>query len=172
MNDKLLDQADALMRRRSFVAGSKAEASETPEPATSATSTDADAAADSASLENFEDLEDIDVPVLTEVVEAAELSAVAPPAEPIAAPPEASLDTLLQERLAEQRQRLDQAIETWLDERLPQLVISAMDGITDYLVSELREHARAELLPHLATTPPASDVAAAESADEMSSGPH
>jgi hypothetical protein len=44
---------------------------------------------------------------------------------------------------------LAREIEAWLDEQMPQLVIRAMDGITDHLVSLLAHRAKDELLPRL-----------------------
>lgn len=132
MSDPLFDQADALMRRRRvFVAGK------------AATDTGSDARADAGAD---------DVPVLTEAVELAP-----PPPEPdLEAMAQALLPGLLEEQrqvlmqeFEQRRKVLMQEIETWLDEQLPQLVIRAMDGITDHLVTVLTLNARENLLPRL-----------------------
>lgn len=141
MNDKLLERADSLMRRRTFVAGANNE----PAGLTGAS-------------ENDEDFPLEEVPVLTEVVgtgvslecpaevpEPTPQAAVAQQAQQIEAAVRKRLDQLLTARQAE----LAQEIETWLDEQMPQLVIRAMDGITDHLVALLANRARDELLPRL-----------------------
>ncbi len=68
-------------------------------------------------------------------------------------PPAAEAGELSHDRhnrlLTEQRAALAREMETWLDEQLPQLVILAMDGITDHLVSLITNRAREELLMRL-----------------------
>jgi len=118
-DDPLLDQADALMRRRVFVAGAHAE----PDPLSDR---EAEAVPD-------------DVPVLTEEV-------VAVPDE---AETKLSARDQLEQLITERRAALALEMETWLDEQLPQLVILAMDGITDHLVALITQRAREELLPRL-----------------------
>lgn len=143
MNDKLLERADSLMRRRTFVAGANNET-----------------AGLTGASENDEDISLEEVPVLTEVVgtgSTPEYSADVPgptpqatlaqQAQQIEAAVRERLDQLLTARQAE----LAQEIETWLDEQMPQLVIRAMDGITDHLVALLANRARDELLPRLET---------------------
>ena len=82
-----------------------------------------------------------DLPLLTEVVDV----------EPV--PPAAEVEALAHDLLArlldERRTALALEMETWLDEQLPQLVIRAMDGITDHLVTLLTVRAREDLLPRL-----------------------
>lgn len=142
MSNSILDQADALMRRRNFVAGAK------PTHAETAANT---LAVDETAIE--------DVPVLTDVVDDdvtarhtmapgdeadnAELAAGA------ALEAEQALRGHLNQLLLDRQSLLAQEIEAWLDEQMPQLVIRAMDGITDHLVSLLANRARDELLPRL-----------------------
>ncbi|MDD5177229.1 MAG: hypothetical protein PHQ05_12495 [Sterolibacterium sp.] len=138
MSDNLLDQADALMRRRTFVAGAKIESVEPVETSEHA----ADAAGD-------------EVPILTDVVN---VNDAPPPAGDI---PMAAMETVasrqseeaVRERLGqllfERHAELSQEVEKWLDEQMPQLVIRAMDGITDHLVALLANRVRDELLPRL-----------------------
>lgn len=140
MNDKLLERADSLMRRRTFVAGANSE------PAGLARAS-----------ENEEDLSLEEVPVLTEVVGTGatlECPADLPgptPQEALAQQLEAAVRERLAQLLTARQAELAQEIETWLDEQMPQLVIRAMDGITDHLVALLANRARDELLPRLET---------------------
>lgn len=142
MSNKLFDQADALMRRRSFVAGSKAEQA------------DPDAKAERA-----DDSASEDVPVLTDVVSEAALAQC--PRDPdieagsteseadLASNFELALRQRVNQLLTDRQALLSQEIEAWLDEQMPQLVIRAMDGITDHLVALLANRAKDELLPRL-----------------------
>ncbi|MCX7171577.1 MAG: hypothetical protein NTY41_15185 [Proteobacteria bacterium] len=140
MNDKLLERADSLMRRRTFVAGASSE----PAGLTGASENEGD-----ISLE--------EVPVLTEVVGTG--ASLERPADVPELTPQAALaqqiEAAVHERLAQlltaRQAELTQEIETWLDEQMPQLVIRAMDGITDHLVALLANRARDELLPRLET---------------------
>ena len=43
-------------------------------------------------------------------------------------------------------------MDAWLDENLPQVVMHALDGITDRLIAEIHESARTDLLPRLKRT--------------------
>lgn len=125
-DDSLLEQAGALMRRhRVFVAGAQAAAAEA-EPA--------------PDLDNGADAGWDDLPLLTEVVGTG---------PPVAADQEAASDVRPGQLLAERRAALALELENWLDQQLPQLVIRAMDGITDNLVTLITSRAREELLPHL-----------------------
>ncbi len=136
MSDQLLDKADALMRRRSFVAGVKttaAEPSDTP---------------DALDIEDF--------PILTEVVEVGEQLNPQPgdtSAEEfeaaLAQKLEAAVNDQVSRLLMERQTLLSNEIEIWLDEQMPQLVIRVMDGITDHLVALLANRTRDELLPRL-----------------------
>lgn len=142
MSGNLLDQADALMRRRSFVAGTKTGYAGSGEPI----ATVADAALE-------------DVPLLTDVVDDDDVLQHAHPQEVDAGSRE-SEDSLalrieqavrqrLNQVLANRQNVLAQEIEAWLDEQMPQLVIRAMDGITDHLVALLANRAKDDLLPRL-----------------------
>jgi len=133
VNDKLLERADSLMRRRTFVAGANSD----PAPFTAA------------------DPIEEEVPVLTEIVDrtgapahSAEISETGLQAmqdQQIDAAVRVRLEQLLLSRQSE----LAVEIENWLDEQMPQLVIRAMDGITDHLVALLANRARDDLLPRL-----------------------
>ena len=154
MSSTLLEQADALMRRRSFVAGSKLE------------QTDAEAR---GAYGNDNALED--VPLLTDVVSDDALPATVSEsgfslghAKPISEP---SSRKQFDQLLADRQSLLTQEIEAWLDEQMPQLVIRAMDGITDHLVALLANRVKDELLPRLecALKPPDVVKMEADSAD-------
>ncbi|MCX7173463.1 MAG: hypothetical protein NT159_05995 [Proteobacteria bacterium] len=142
MSSKLFDQADALMRRRSFVAGTKAERAE-PE----------------WRAEVADDCASDDVPVLTDVVndDLVAQGSQTPGGETDSTESEANIalriELALRQRLSQllmdRQALLAQEIEAWLDEQMPQLVIRAMDGITDHLVALLANRAKDELLPRL-----------------------
>ena len=160
MSDSLLDQADALMRRRSFVAGVQS----------GQTGSDGRGdAVDEAAIE--------DVPVLTDVVDD---DAVAQHPQiaggdsgrmdleaRVALEIEQALRQRLNQLLMDRQTLLAREIEAWLDEQMPQLVIRAMDGITDHLVSLLANRAKDELLPRLEAALKPLDVteSGADSAD-------
>lgn len=88
-----------------------------------------------------------DLPVLTEVV------TEAPPARPTIMPAmeviEVMARELIHEQLPMQRQLLAQELASWLDSELPQIVMRVLDGVTDQLVGQITEEARAALLPRL-----------------------
>ena len=138
----VLDQADALMRRRSFVA------------AVETGTIEADVNSDVVDQSTIED-----VPVLTDVVGDDLVTPYSPPSGGETAGTESltgsalELEKALRERLnqllMDRQAVLAQEIEAWLDEQMPQLVIRAMDGITDHLVSLLANRAKDELLPRL-----------------------
>jgi len=142
VSNNVLDQADALMRRRSFVAGVDPGSGE------------ADGNSDVADQSTSED-----VPVLTDVVGDDAVAQHSPP--PVgdtggalspagsALELEQALRARLNQLLMDRQTVLAQEIEAWLDEQMPQLVIRAMDGITDHLVSLLANRAKDELLPRL-----------------------
>lgn len=139
MTDPLLDKADALMHRRSFVAGSKTATAE-----------------ESSEISDEVDAEDF--PLLTEVVD--ERRHLTPqPNDATAWPADTAVREQLKQLLIERHMLLANEIEIWLDEQMPQLVIRAMDGITDHLVALLANRARDELLPRLeaAMQPPAEE---------------
>ncbi len=122
MNDILLNQADGLMRRRSFIAGSKSAATQ-------------------PSWREAETGEE-DIPVLTDKI-------VLPLASDANAAPETAGQEQLARLIREKQDFLTREIEAWLDEQMPQLVIRAMDGITDHLIALLANRTRDELLPRL-----------------------
>ncbi len=131
--DDLLQQANQLMRRhRSFVAGGAQSA------VAEAPSTDRD-----------------DLPVLTEVVEEpverSALDSTGVGSQPAIAPEriEALALEMLFERLPVQRQALAEELAKWLDSDLPEVIMRVLDGITDQLVAQIAEEARAALLPRL-----------------------
>ena len=138
MSDNLLDQADALMRRRSFVAGAQNPPGATPAQAEPAPEPPGD-----------------EVPVLTEIValdDSLLLSADSPDSDSQTTAHwqiENAVRDRLAQLLSERYSELAREIEAWLDEQMPQLVIRAMDGITDHLVALLANRARDELLPRL-----------------------
>ena len=77
-----------------------------------------------------------DLPLLTEVV-----GAVPNPA--------AHRDLRGARLIDEHRAALALQLDKWLDEQLPQLVILAMDGITDQLIALISNRVREELMPRL-----------------------
>lgn len=127
---KILTQADALMNRhrspRVFVAKGVVEESQ------SLPDTDTPAPVDE------------DFPVLTEIVseitieDSGEKSVPGSGAEP---------DNIA----AMQRQKIEEAMEGWLDSRLPDEVLRVMDGVSDQLIVSLVSRMREELLPELLT---------------------
>jgi hypothetical protein len=133
---RILNQADALMNRhrghRTFVAKNTAEET------ASATTADAVPPADE------------DFPVLTEVVSefaiesGNEISGIA------AEKQKADL-------LAAQRQQIEDHLERWLDNRLPDEVLRVMDGVSDQLIGSLVSRMREELLPELLSVVASSD---------------
>lgn len=130
--DLLLGKADALLRRHK--AADLAHAPGLPDP------------------EEFVALEDEDLPVLTEVVDPAELSSVlyapqhAGAQAPVPLPPPVS-------QLAEQLISLDtdisRAVEAWFATELPQLLSRELDRLSARLQEEAIAHLRATLLPTL-----------------------
>lgn len=142
MSSNVLDQADALMRRRSFVAEDTSARAE------------ADGSSDVVDQDAIED-----VPVLTDIVGDGVIAphSVVPGDETasteltagVALGIEQALRQRLNQLLMDRQALLAREIEAWLDEQMPQLVIRAMDGITDHLVSLLVNRAKDELLPRL-----------------------
>ena len=147
MSNNVLDQADALMRRRRFVAGTDSGNAESPAT---------DATTDDSAIE--------DVPILTDVVaQNARLpggESGSPGLEAgLAQQVEQALRERLNQLLLDRQTMLAREIEAWLDEQMPQLVIRAMDGITDHLVALLANRAKDELLPRLEAALKPLDVA-------------
>lgn len=128
--DLLLGKADALLRRHN------------PPPGPDPILPDA--------LE-FVSLEDEDLPVLTDVVDPAELPPP-PAANSGAAPPPGATPRAVSD-LAEQLISLDtaiaRAVETWFATELPQLVQRELDRFAQRLQEEATAHLRATLLPTL-----------------------
>ncbi len=139
MNDTLLDQADSLMRRRSFIAGAKPAEAQANEPIATDTPLHRREAGESRESGGSPEF---DVPVLTDIVESATDTS---PAHSTTVTP--ITDTELEARLLAQQAEFRETLEVWLEETLPKAIAGALDGIGDYLVSELRDRARAELLP-------------------------
>lgn len=71
-----------------------------------------------------------DIPLLTEVVSAGGLSSAAKPSSPSDAD-------------------IAREIDAWLDQNLPQVVMHALDGITDKLIAEIHASAKKDLLKRL-----------------------
>ena len=140
-DDVLLGKADQLMRRHRSFVAS-AKSVEAEPPAVS---------------EAVDDL-----PLLTEVVS----SAANPTRQD-----EKALSLRLEQLAVEQRSALLREFERWLDEQLPQVVVSAMDGITDRLVGQITRRARAELLPRLQAMAAEADVRPAQDRGIDSGGP-
>ncbi len=140
-DDVLLGKADQLMRRHRSFVAS-AQREEAEPPAVS---------------EAVDDL-----PLLTEVVSSA---------ADLARRDEGALSLRLQQLALEQRSALLREFERWLDEQLPQVVVSAMDGITDRLVGQITRRARAELLPRLQAMAAQTDIRPAEDQGVDGGGP-
>ena len=137
-DDSLIDQANKLMRRRVFVA-SGAQSPAPPPPAPIVVEPPA--------------IEIDDLPVLTEVfVPPPELPPVEiEPSEPLI--PQEMIDArameLLQAQLPFQRQAVADELAEWLDTELPQVVMRVLDGVTDQIISQVTEEARAVLVPRM-----------------------
>jgi len=129
-NRDLLVQADKLMRRhRVFLAGAAAPAA--------------------APAEAVDDL-----PVLTEIVCPADEQPIqlATTGTTAAIDPEqieARAQELLLERLPQQREALAAELAAWVGAELPQVVMRALDGMTDQLIAQVTAEARNVLLPRL-----------------------
>lgn len=137
----VLDQADRLMRRhRVFVAGS-------------ATSTNSPGSGSAPGLPAD------DLPVLTDMVDAApeDLPLAPPPPPPAPVVPLATIEERAQvlahefmlERLSAQRETIEKEVVAWLDTELPHIVMYVVDGLTDQLVAQVTAAVRLELLPKL-----------------------
>ena len=85
-----------------------------------------------------------DVPVLTEVVGAADL--------PTAARPPAALNGAVLSEAA-----LTALLSEWLDTRLPDAVLKVLDGVTDQLIQRITREAEEDLLPRLTAALKAQD---------------
>jgi hypothetical protein len=82
-----------------------------------------------------QELED-DLPVLTEVVALDKAGETVTTRES-------------EQALVSHQQYLADSLEKWLDEELPQVILSVLDGFSDKLIAELVSKARAALLPRL-----------------------
>lgn len=123
--DRLLDKADALMRRhRSFVAVT------VPSPGDAVTASGI--MAPPASNESADE----DIPLLTEVVDDAAVKAH-------------SAEGMLSSALTDQQKVIRAAIERWVDEALPEAILNVLDGFNDRLIAAVSERARNELLASL-----------------------
>jgi hypothetical protein len=135
-NDNLIEKANTLMRRRVFVAGGARSPVPTTPPVV-----------ETPAVENE------DLPVLTEVfVPPPEMPPIeVEPPEPVI--PQETIDAraveLLQAQLPFQRQALADELAAWLDNELPQVVTRVLDGVTDQIIGQVTEAARAALLPRL-----------------------
>lgn len=130
--DRLLDQADALIRRhRSFVASPARMLEPTPIPAPTQTL----APLPGFSSEQTSDI-DADIPVLTEVIDDADLRA-------------STAEEVIGLALTDQQIATHAAIERWIDESLPDAIMHVLDGFTDRLIAAVSERARAELFASL-----------------------
>jgi hypothetical protein len=148
-NDNIIDQANKLMRRRSFVASG----AQPPVP----TVVEAPPASPAPTLEID------DLPVLTEVF-------TPPPEEPPVEvePPEpvipqelidARAAELVQAHLPFQRQAVADEVAAWLDTELPQVVVRVLDGLTDQIIGRVTEEAKAMLVPRLQDVLEADNIA-------------
>ena len=126
--EDLLDKADALIRRRIFVAGPIGEKTSSIETA--------DATID-------------DVPILTQIV----TEPVAPRSEILDPAPPDRIDALAREmlfdRLPVQRQSVADQVSAWLDAELPQIVMRVMDSVTDQMIAHVTAEVQSVLLPRL-----------------------
>ena len=122
--DELLGKADALLRRH--------KGRDLPEP------------------DEFVALDDEDIPVLTEIVDPAEVAGLTAAEAPSTAP---VLNAVPASELAEQLISLDteiaRAVESWFATELPQLLSRELDKLSDRLQQEALAHLRATLLPTL-----------------------
>lgn len=130
-DDSLIDKADTLIqRRRVFVAGGVR--SLRPAPG-----------------EEVPAVRNGDLPVLTDVV--VPLSELPPAPQPTI--PQEQIDArameLLQARLPLHRQAVADELLAWLDTELPQVVMRVLDGVTDQIIAQVTEDARAALLPRI-----------------------
>jgi hypothetical protein len=129
MTDDVFNKADSLMQRHRRLLDRAVPVSAAVEP--SLRQTDGE-----------------DLPVLTDVV-AARPSTVE---HPIPRPPEsveALARDLLFQQLPAQREALALELASWLDDELPQIVMRILDGMTDQIVTQVTQEARASLLPRL-----------------------
>lgn len=142
---ELLDKANALMRRhRVYVARPRDERG--PESRVELATDELHYAA-TTGLKS-----DDDIPVLTEIVAADAFGGGAPPDAPTAEPMVAATWA-------------NELVQRWLDEELPTVVLSVLDGLADRLVAEVVNRAQTDLLNAIATGPdPATKNAATRDA--------
>lgn len=133
-SDTLLDQADALMRRRNFVSSLDLAETKSAQPA------------GTPAEEETLALDGQDVPVLTEIIET----------EAMASPATAS-DASAAAVLQIHQKEICKTLESWLEEVLPQMLANTMSGLSEQLLAELRERARAELPARLELKPDLSE---------------
>jgi hypothetical protein len=84
-------------------------------------------------------MHDDDIPVLTDIVPDpfTELTGLSVP------------QPLLTLSMNALNSSISHAMDKWLDERLPEVVAQAMDGMTDQLIRQIHQSAEQELLPRL-----------------------
>lgn len=104
--------------------------------------------------------ENDDLPMLTDVIIAEDMGPAAVPAvvrlEPTVhiAPPDPEhvaglAREMLLDHLPAQRQAVAGELAAWLDKELPQVVLRALDGITDQIIAQVTAEALATLLPRM-----------------------
>ena len=90
-----------------------------------------------------------ELPVLTEVVDP-DAALPAPAETPIPTERiEALARAMLSELLPSRQQQAADALGTWLDGELPQIVMHVLDGLTDHIVAQVTADVRASLIPAL-----------------------
>ncbi len=129
----LLDKANALMRRHRVFVARPLDESDSAEPVSLAAEEFFDTAPAGPSPDD-------DIPVLTDVVATDVFSVIAPvdnvPVEPMVAASWAN-----------------EQVQRWLDEELPTVVLSVLDGLADRLVAEVVTRAQVELLNAITAGP-------------------
>lgn len=90
-------------------------------------------------VQNFS-IDDDDLPLVTEIIPAEALPAVAPEPEP---------DTEMMEQLVDLDTAIKREIETWLSAELPEIVERELDLLRDRIRAEVTANMRVTLLPRL-----------------------
>lgn len=136
--DRLLDQANALLRRHRGTDTAPGKA----------------APVDGDDLPILTDVVDESDPELPLLIDAADAPPVAAPAdeEPAAALPSSHKGTVpdaLAERLIRLDTELNREIENWVSSEFPQILGRELDRLTERMQAEMITHLRAVLLPEL-----------------------